>query len=369
MREENAESTENIKDTESDQQAELEQEQELQLSPEVIAMTGVLKLNKDLKAAVKLMSPREVRYLVDTYYSFQKVRIRAGNQEKALTKSEEPHEVLKWLRMNGQYLESQIAAALAVYAQEQRLCRWVMSIKGLKHILACGLYANLDLNRAFTASHIWRFCGLDPSSVWLGSEKGEKLVNKHIATGLEGMPLIAAVALELHRKAEYVERDCIHNAKFNKRKTWNHEDLRKVAALCPYNRTMKVICWKIGSSFNMLSDPENKLPPERKSFYGNMLLIRHAEMKALNYSGGMKEKADAALAAGRYKKVAVIKVLKEGRMPDGWVFGTAKRIVVKTFLFHYYQRGRELMGLPWVKPYSIAHKDHADFIEAPPMVD
>jgi hypothetical protein len=362
MSDENAEDTESIEDTESDQQAEREQEQELQLSPEVIAMTGVLKLNKDLAASVKLMSPREVRYLVDTYYSFQKVRIRAGNQEKALTKSEEPHEVLKWLRMNGQYLESQIAAALAVYAQEQRLCRWVMSIKGLKHILACGLYANLDLNRAFTASHIWRFCGLDPSSVWLGSEKGEKLVNKHIANRLEGMPLIAAVALELHRKAEYVERDCIHNAKFNKRKTWNHEDLRKVAALCPYNRTMKVICWKIGSSFNMLRNKDD-------CFYGKMLAIRHSEMDALNASGGMKEKADAALAAGRYKKVKVIKVLKEGRMPDGWVFGTAKRIVVKTFLFHYYQRGRELMGLPWVKPYSIVHQGHADFMDAPPMVE
>ncbi len=116
-----------------DQQA--SQDEDLHLSPEVVAMTGVMKLNKDLKAAVKLMNPREVRYLVDTYYSFQKVRIRAGNQEKALTKSNEPHEVLKWLRVNGEYLESQIAAALAVYAQEQRLCRWVMSIKGLAHIL------------------------------------------------------------------------------------------------------------------------------------------------------------------------------------------------------------------------------------------
>ncbi len=203
---------------------------------------------------------------------------------------------------------------------------------------------------------------MDPSSVWLGKDKAAKLVNKHIATGLEGMPLIAAVALELHRKAEYVERDCIHNATFAKRKHWTNEDLRKVAALCPYNRTMKVVCWKIGNQFNMLrNDPE--------SFYGHQLSIRHAELDALNAAGGLKSKADQALADNRYTNADVLKTLKSGRMPDGWVFGTAKRIVVKTFLFHYYQRGRELMNLPWVKPYSIAHKDHADFIEAPPMVD
>lgn len=332
------------------------------IPPAVAEMTGVMKLNKDLKEAVKnLSSPREVRYLVDTYYAFQKVRIRVGNQESALTKSGEPHEVLSWLHQNGRYLEEQISSALASYAPTQQLCRWVMAQKGLAHILACALYANLDLNRAHTAGHIWRFCGLDPSSVWLGSKAAEKLVAKHLGAGLEGTALVAAVANALNRKAEYLERDCQKMAEFDKRKKWHNGDLKKAAALCPYNRRMKVVCWKITMSFNMLRNNDD-------AFYGKMLRVRHEDLAAKNAAGELKEKADAALKTERYKKDKEIKILKEGRMPDGWVFGTARRITVKTFLFHYYQRGRELLGLKWVKPYAFDQLGHTHFIEAPPMV-
>jgi len=333
------------------------------IPPGVAEMTGIMKLNKDLKEAVKnLSNPQEVRYLVDTYYAFQKVRIRVGNQEKALTKSKEPHEVLSWLHQNGRYLEAQISSALAAYAPTQRLCRWVMAQKGLAHILACALYANIDLKRAHTAGHIWRFCGLDPSSVWIGSKAAEKLVDKHLGAGLEGTALGAAVASARNRKAEYVERDCRKMAEFKQRKKWNNGDLKKVAALCPYNRRMKVVCWKIAMSFNMLRDEK------KKSFYGTMLRVRHEDLAAKNAAGELKEKADAALEAKRYKDKKTIKTLKEGRMPDGWVFGTARRITVKTFLFHYYQRGRELLGLKWHKPYCFDQLGHTKFIEAPPMV-
>jgi hypothetical protein len=340
------------------------QAEKQQIPDGVAGMESLLKLNKDLREAVKLFDIRQARYLIYSYFGFQRLRVRSSNQVAALTKTDEPNAVISWLETNGRYLENQIKSALELYGQQHRLCRWATSIHGIGPILSVGLFANIDLVKAHTASHIWRFCGLDPSEVWLGKEKAEILVNA-LAKEKEGMDLIAAVAEKIHRKTDFVLRDCLWQAKFQKRKEWNIEDLRKVASLCPHNQTMKVICWKIGESFNRT----RRDPPDPKAFYGNMLAVWHADMNLANERGEYKERADKALADKKYTKVDCIKTLKAGKMPDGWILATAKRKAVKTFLFHYYQRGRELAGLPWVKPYSIAHKNHADFIDAPPMVE
>lgn len=48
-----------------------------------------VKLSKDLKLAAEKLQEKEVRFLVDAYYTMQRNRIRSGNQVTALAKSAE----------------------------------------------------------------------------------------------------------------------------------------------------------------------------------------------------------------------------------------------------------------------------------------
>ena len=174
-------------------------------------------LTKDIKQAATLVSPVEARYLVDTYYQLQRQRIRASNQIQSLIKLEageleatEPHRVLRWLAGNATTLENNIKRALDVYAKAHLTGRWSQSICGIGPVLSAGLLAHIDITKAPTVGHIWRFAGLDPTVKW---GKGEKR---------------------------------------------------------PWNASLKTLCWKIGESFVKVSGREDdvygKLYLERKAY-------------------------------------------------------------------------------------------------------
>jgi hypothetical protein len=85
--------------------------------------------------------------------------------------------------------ERMIAAGLKRYADAHVPGVWAQSICGIGPVLSAGLLAHIDIEKAPTVGHIWRFAGLDPTVRW---EKGEKR---------------------------------------------------------PWNARLKVLCWKIGDSF------------------------------------------------------------------------------------------------------------------------
>lgn len=169
----------------------------------------IVRLTRDLKQASTTLSHDEARYLVDAYYQMQENRIRADGQIRAQDESEEPHGVLSWLALNTASLEGQIKRALDAYSDSQPAGLWAKSIVGIGPVIASGLLAHIDITRAPTVGHIWRFAGLDPTSKW---EKGQKR---------------------------------------------------------PWNATLKTLCWKIGESFVKVSGNERdfygKLYLERKA--------------------------------------------------------------------------------------------------------
>lgn len=126
-------------------------------------------LDQDLRAAARSLGREEARYLVDSYYRWQEQRKRGDNQLRAL--ASEPHTMLWLLASQARLLERRIKAALGAYAAEQTVGRWSMSIVGIGPVIAAGLLAHIDIERAPTVGHIWRFAGLDPTVTW---EKGQK---------------------------------------------------------------------------------------------------------------------------------------------------------------------------------------------------
>jgi hypothetical protein len=159
----------------------------------------VTRLTKDLANASATMTAGEARFLVDSYYSMQEDRIRSNNQVRALGESEEPHDVLRWLADQSETLENQIKRSLAKYVEAHPVGGWLMSVVGIGPVIAAGLLAHIDIHKAPTTGHIWRFAGLDPTMKW---EKGQKR---------------------------------------------------------PFNAKLKVVCWKAGESFVKVSGNENAL--------------------------------------------------------------------------------------------------------------
>jgi len=129
-------------------------------------LEAVTRLSRDLKKAAQTLSPDEARYLVDAYYQMQGDRIRSMNQVRALTESAEPHQTLAWLADNAGVLERNIKGALDAYSSASLLGRWAKSICGIGPVIAAGLLAHIDITKAPTAGHIWRFAGLDPTVTW-----------------------------------------------------------------------------------------------------------------------------------------------------------------------------------------------------------
>ena len=130
---------------------------------------SIKRLSRDLLKAAVTMSAMEARFLVDAYYLMQEDRKRAHNQVRAM--KEEPHEVIAWLAEQSEILEGQIKRALDAYSQSLPVGQWMQGIFGIGPVIAAGMLAHIDINRAPTAGHIWRFAGLDPTLKW---EKGKK---------------------------------------------------------------------------------------------------------------------------------------------------------------------------------------------------
>lgn len=159
----------------------------------------IQKLTKDLREAAITLSKDEARFLVDAYYSMQEDRIRSAAQTRALSESGEPHSVVKWLADQSNTLESQIKNALEKFAKHDPVGEWLLSIVGIGPVISAGLLAHIDITKAPTVGHIWRFAGLDPTMKW---EKKQKR---------------------------------------------------------PWNAALKVICWKAGESFVKTSNHENSV--------------------------------------------------------------------------------------------------------------
>jgi Transposase IS116/IS110/IS902 family len=129
------------------------------------------KLTRDLRTAARTLTVQEVRYLVDAYYQMQRDRIRAFHQARQASDHEEPHEVIRWLQDNTALLERHIKSALDAYTDADQVGRWSKSIVGIGPVIASGLLAHIDITRAPTVGHIWRYAGLDPTLSW---ERGQK---------------------------------------------------------------------------------------------------------------------------------------------------------------------------------------------------
>lgn len=138
---------------------------------EVARKVPLAKLLRDLQAAGAELGIAEARFLVNAYYMIQDDRKRSMSQVRALVEESEPASVLAWFADLNRRAEEEIRKALALWADTQPVAVWAQSICGIGPVLAAGLSAHIEIEKAPTVGHIWRFAGLDPTVRW---EKGQK---------------------------------------------------------------------------------------------------------------------------------------------------------------------------------------------------
>ena len=134
-------------------------------------LDSVKRLSRDIAQAAATLSDAEVRFLVDAYYMMQEDRKRANNQVRSLADGQEPNAVVSWLAKQSEILESQIKRALDRYTSGHVMGSWMRDVHGIGPIISAGMLAHIDIAKAPTVGHIWRFAGLDPTSTW---DKGQK---------------------------------------------------------------------------------------------------------------------------------------------------------------------------------------------------
>jgi len=140
---------------------------------EMMSDMSVARLTDELRAEARSMGRDEARFLVDAYYQIQKYRLSADNQVRAGSHGDvRALTIVDWLGDHMGSIETRIKQLLEQYAKSQDVGLWSMSICGIGPIITAGLLAHIDIYKAPTAGHIWRYAGLDPTVTW---GKGEKI--------------------------------------------------------------------------------------------------------------------------------------------------------------------------------------------------
>ncbi len=302
------------------------------------------RLSKDLRNASKAMTKSEARYLVSNYYAMQDMRKRFVNQERAMEESGEPHDLVSYMAKQTLRMEKQIQVSLDVYTVNNAVGMWLRANKGVGPVIAAGLLAHINIEKAPTYGHIWRYAGMDPTIKWHGKGIADIIraarnveptewdallwVSRHIAMRVASI-LVNAKLLAPEDEKSVEEVMTFLTKKYGKRmetKAVYHgdnairelvpedeqaavyaelypkvklrwEDITKTLAKRPWNGELKTLCWKMGESFKKVSGSgEGKKP----SPYGLVYRDRKALEQRLNDNGS---RAEIALEVLKKKKV------------------------------------------------------------------
>jgi hypothetical protein len=307
----------------------------------------------------KPLSQPEMRYLVEQYYAIQEYRKASSNQISAIERiggeaaqlaTTEIHKALT-------RIEKQIQTHLEVASNNSAVGRWCNSITGIGPVISAGLLAHIDIHKAPTAGHIWRFAGLDPTQNWLGAEKAKVAVKDAIHDGIrEAIPSLARL---IGTSPDTLLKLASSDSK-GKALKLTETTLARAAAKRPWNAALKTLCWHIGESFVKVSGKDDDV-------YGKLYLIRKDYEQKRNESGALADQAAAKLDKYKIgKETDAYGYYSKGFLPPAHIHARAKRWTVKLFLAHWQWVAWESeTGQPPALPYVIEHMGHMDLL-APP---
>ena len=329
-----------------------------------VTVNPIKKISKHIKDISTInVNKNDIRFTIQTYYQIQTYRISLAAQIRSLNQSGDDamqHELLDWLYSNMLQLEDEIKRAIASYVHNDPVGQWLEQVIGIGPILAGGLLCYFDVTKAPSVSHFYSYAGLNDNNVpWLGKEQATKIVNAIVSNEVTDSELMK-LAEETNRHFSSLVRMCDDNGKRSKAK------LIKELSKPPYNKELKMLCWKIGESFVKVSGKE-------ESLYGRIYKERKAFEESKNEQLDYKDQALAKLEKNNIGKTTeAYKSYSAGKLPPSHIASRAKRYAVKIFISHLYDEmyKHEFKKEP-VRAYVFEHLGHVDVIppEVPSMIN
>lgn len=334
----------------------------------IVLPTEFVPLSKEEKAEIATYGDQEARSLVSLYYSVQKVRMAAGQKIWADSKGfDVVHDLrpIEYVKAQLEFTEKQTAKALEEYAKSKPLGQWMLQINGVGPVIAAGLLAHIDLRR----------CCCTPYRHLKGKDRDWN--EKNIAKG-KGIPP--------HECPGLVTAGAIYRfAGLDPSVKWKKGEIR------PWNVQLKSLVWKLGQSFKKITISTKKLAlsademtkeqlakiEKRKialaspaGLYGRIYLERKALETQWNAQGHFRELARELLLnlpkSGLSDEQKAAKERWEaGELLDAAIDQRSCRYAEKIFLSHFHTVGREILGLPCVAPWTMAHGGHSHYIPPP----
>ncbi len=288
----------------------------------------MVRLNKDLKSAAKMMSAKEARYLVDLYYAMQDFRIQASGQVRSMGQCE-PDSVLKWVFGNSFVVEKDIKAALGVFAAEYAVGQWLQGVCGIGPVLSAAFLSSFDIRERLIA----------PCSC------KDAVQDKRHGKGNRAFKMIRELDDKtMEFRCTSTKCDEIRSGKKHGRRVaggflqpstaggwWRFAGLDptvewKAKTKRPWSARAKVLCFKAGECFIKVQNND-------KDVYGKIYAKRKMQEISFNERGRFAEQAaDGADRVG--KTTEAFKHYDKGMLPPAHVHARARRYAVKLFLSH-----------------------------------
>lgn len=348
----------------------------------------IIRLSKDMKEAAKLMGMLEARYLVDTYYTYQNVRIRAAHQVDRCDEVAEPTELLRWTHGNFDQIEGDVKKALGIFAAEYAVGEWLQSICGIATVLSAGFLTTFDIRERFLTK-----CTCADKDQDRKHGDGNRMMRPIGGSVEDGILRFRCTGRRGKGEKEDAEdlsptqkkdKSCkvIHEVRprdlragegvlvrpktaghwwnyagLNPQILWNKKEMR------PWNARAKVLSFKAGSSFQMTQNRDSDV-------YGHLFADRKFKETQKNREGAFKEIA-LAKAEDVGKNTRAYGFYSKGQLPPAHIEARARRYAVKIFLSHFHDVAyRDYYGeappVPFVfSEHYKGQETHSHYIEPP----
>jgi len=288
----------------------------------------------------------QLRYLVESYYDIQDVRVRTGNRTFQLTQkgidTEQERETTKG-KVSETYAESLKRIESTIQKQIEVILKsvplwteYLKDIRGIGPVLAGGVIG-----------YIYKPVGIDIKKCSVFPEHK----TCHCGKSIERFPNIS----KLHAYAGlHVVNGKAPKREKNVKSNWNSK--------------FRTLSWKIGQSFMK--------QPEEKSFYRDLYSKEKVKLGFVKTADGWdmpKEIREQWIAKGVGQTNEIKKKLEQGQeisnekdAVKGHLDARVRRKVVKLFLSHVWLKWRESEGLSVTDPYPMTKMggEHTGLITA-----
>ena len=304
---------------------------------QIVELIKAERMGKKLKSEIREISNPsrdEIRMLINLFYQMQANRIALSNQIRSI-KQENPDggkesqiDVLDNFMKNMAIMELNAQDTLEIICQSTEVGRWLRQIKGIGPVLAAGCLAYLDVTGKEYASQFISYAGLNDNNRPFIGRVGAERIAKEVFTGDSITDEdVARFANATKWDIKYLTEKAFDQEK----QKWSKAELIKAAAKIPYNKELKVLCWKIGQSFNWQCN-------NTESVYGTLFSQRRALEIERNERGDYAEQAAEILRTKNISKsTTAYKEYSQGRLPKAHINARAQRWAVKIFLSHLFE--------------------------------